>query len=150
MRLPIHRSCCLGMCSKLFVSFYLLYCTKEVTPRSANKFNYSRMRVVNELKNIIIRGSIFLSVSLFSFNFNEKLSGKKRTKERTDKQTMNCNSLTNSITLIMSKIKKKRTMQRKFIEIMLYHENQNELLVYFFLSKNKHFAHISTLEAVDI
>ena len=36
-------------------------------------------------------------------------------------------------------------MQRKFIEIMLHHENQNKLLVYFIvdsialLSKNKHF-----------
>ena len=47
-------------------------------------------------------------------------------------------------------------MQRKFIQIMLHHENQNKLLVYFFgdsialLSKNKHFAHISTCQAVDI
>ena len=47
-------------------------------------------------------------------------------------------------------------MQRKFIEIMLHHENQNKLLVYFIvdsitlLSKNKHFAHTSTFQAVDI
>ena len=47
-------------------------------------------------------------------------------------------------------------MQRKFIEIMLHHENQNKLLVYFIvdnialLCKNKHFAHISSFQAVDI
>ena len=39
---------------------------------------------------------------------------------------------------------------------MLHHENQNNLLIYFIvyntalLSKNKHFAHISAFEAVDI
>ena len=81
------------MCSKLFVSFYSLYCTiknyvntkniyvkrkkqrkcKEVTPFSANKFNYSRMRLVNKLKKKInVRGSIFLSISLLSFNFLER------------------------------------------------------------------------------
>ena len=62
---------------------------KEVTPLSANKFNYSRMRLVNEFKKKKnnVRGSIFMSISLLlSFNFREKLSGKKRTKERTDKQ----------------------------------------------------------------
>ena len=42
------------------------------------------------LKKINVRGSIFLSISLLSFNFHEKLSGQKRTKERTNKQTMNC------------------------------------------------------------
>ena len=47
-------------------------------------------------------------------------------------------------------------MQKKFIEIMLHHENQNKILVYFVvdsiahLSKNKHFAHISTFQAMDI
>ena len=110
------------------------------------------------LKKINVRGSIFLSTSLLSFNFHEKLSGQKRTKERNDKQTMNCNSLTNSITLIMLKIKKKikNAMHRKFIEIILHHENQNKLLVYYIvdnialLPKNKHFAHISTFQAVDI
>ena len=46
-------------------------------------------------------------------------------------------------------------MQRKFIEIMLHYENQNKLLVYFIadnialLSKNKHFAHISTYNSYD-
>ena len=47
-------------------------------------------------------------------------------------------------------------MYRKFIEIMLHYENQNNLLLYFIvdnsalLSKNKHFAHIITFQAVDI
>ena len=47
-------------------------------------------------------------------------------------------------------------MQRKFTVIMLHHENQNKLLVYFIvdsialLPKNKHFAHISTFQAVEI
>ena len=63
------------------------------------------MRLVNELKKFNVRGSIFLSISLLSFNFLEKLSGKKRTKERTDKQTMNCNSLTNSITVNTDHVK---------------------------------------------
>ena len=46
-------------------------------PLSANKFNYSRMRLVNEFKKINVRGSIFLSISLLSFNFHEKLAGQK-------------------------------------------------------------------------
>ena len=39
---------------------------------------------------------------------------------------------------------------------MLHHENQNKLLIYFIvdnialLSKNKHFAHISAFQAVNI
>ena len=47
-------------------------------------------------------------------------------------------------------------MYRKFIEIMLHYENQNNLLLYFIgdnialLSKNKHFAYISIFQAVDI
>ena len=47
-------------------------------------------------------------------------------------------------------------MHRKFIKIMLHHENQNNLLLYFIvdnialLSENKQFAHISAFQAMDI
>ena len=56
-------------------------------PLSANKCNYSRMRLVNELKKINVRGSIFSSISLLSFNFLEKLSGQnEQRKELINKQ----------------------------------------------------------------